>query len=75
MKRFATEKIAFCKPAGTPTDSAWMALSLSLIHIYNILILYDRALMDDKAYVSDEEFAQVIARFDGRTEELSLIHI
>ena len=28
MKRFATEKIAFCKPAGTPTDSAWMALSL-----------------------------------------------
>ena len=35
----------------------------------NILILYDRALMDDKAYVSDEEFAQVIARFDGRTEE------
>ena len=35
----------------------------------NILILYDRALMDDKAYVSDEDFAQVIARFDGRTEE------
>ena len=35
----------------------------------NVLILYDRALMDDKAYVSDEEFAQVIARFDGRTEE------
>ena len=35
----------------------------------NILILYDRALMDDKAYVTDEEFAQVIARFDGRTEE------
>ena len=35
----------------------------------NILILYDRALMDDKAYVSDEEFAQVIARFDDRTEE------
>ena len=28
----------------------------------NILILYDRALMDDKAYVSDEEFAQVIAQ-------------
>lgn len=35
----------------------------------NILILYDRALMDDKAYISDEEFAEVIARFDGRTEE------
>lgn len=35
----------------------------------NILILYDRALMDDKAYISDEEFASVISRFDGRTEE------
>ncbi len=34
----------------------------------NILIIYDRALMDDKAYISDEEFASVIARFDGRTE-------
>lgn len=34
----------------------------------NILIIYDRALMDDKAYISDEEFEQVIARFDGRTE-------
>ena len=34
----------------------------------NILIIYDRALMDDKAYISDDEFAQVIARFDGRTE-------
>ncbi len=34
----------------------------------NILIIYDRALMDDKAYISDEEFARVIARFDGRTE-------
>lgn len=34
----------------------------------NILIIYDRALMDDKAYISDEEFDQVIARFDGRTE-------
>lgn len=35
----------------------------------NVLIIYDRALMDDKAYISDEEFAQVIAKFDGRTEE------
>jgi len=35
----------------------------------NILIIYDRALMDDKAYISDEEFKEVIARFDGRTEE------
>ena len=34
----------------------------------NILIIYDRAVMDDKAYISDEEFAQVLARFDGRTE-------
>ena len=34
----------------------------------NILILYDRALMDDKAYITDEEFAQVLSRFDGRTE-------
>ena len=38
----------------------------------NILIIYDRALMDDKAYISDEEFAGVIARFDGRTEETVL---
>lgn len=35
----------------------------------NVLIIYDRALMDDKAYITDEEFAQVIAKFDGRTEE------
>lgn len=35
----------------------------------NVLIIYDRALMDDKAYISDEEFAQVISRFDGRTED------
>ena len=34
----------------------------------NILIIYDRALMDDKAYISDEEFADVLSRFDGRTE-------
>lgn len=34
----------------------------------NVLIIYDRALMDDKAYISDEEFAQVLSRFDGRTE-------
>ena len=34
----------------------------------NILIIYDRALMDDKAYISDEEFAEVLSRFDGRTE-------
>ena len=33
-----------------------------------ILIIYDRALMDDKAYITDEEFTQVLAKFDGRTE-------
>lgn len=33
-----------------------------------ILIIYDRALMDDKAYISDQEFAATIAKFDGRTE-------
>lgn len=38
----------------------------------NVLILYDRALMDDKAYISDEEFAQVIAKFGGLTEDLVL---
>jgi len=35
----------------------------------NILIIYDRAVMDDKAYITDEQFAEVLARFDGRTEE------
>ena len=34
----------------------------------NILIIYDRAVMDDKAYITDEEFEQVLSRFDGRTE-------
>ena len=34
----------------------------------NILIIYDRALLDDKAYITDEEFAQVLSKFDGRTE-------
>ena len=35
----------------------------------NILIIYARALLDDKAYITDEEFAEVLARFDGRTED------
>ena len=35
----------------------------------NILIIYDRALLDDKAYISDEDFARVLARIDGRTED------
>lgn len=34
----------------------------------NVLVLYDRALLDDKAYISDEEFKQVLASF-GKTEE------
>lgn len=34
----------------------------------NILIIYDRAVLDDKAYITDEEFAEVLSRFDGRTE-------
>lgn len=33
----------------------------------NVLIIYDRALMDDKAYITDEEFAATISKF-GRTE-------
>ena len=35
----------------------------------NILIIYDRALMDQKAYISDEDFAQVLSRLVGRSEE------
>lgn len=34
----------------------------------NVLVIYDRALLDDKAYVSDEEFREVLASF-GKTEE------
>ena len=34
----------------------------------NVLIVYDRAVMDDKAYITDEEFAEVLSHFDGRTE-------
>ena len=33
-----------------------------------ILIIYDRALLDDKAYISDEQFAKTLAFF-GKTEE------
>lgn len=29
----------------------------------NVLIVYDRALLDDKAYITDGEFEQVLARF------------
>ena len=34
----------------------------------NVLIIYDRALFDDKAYISDEEFRTVLSYF-GKTEE------
>ena len=34
----------------------------------NVLVIYDRALLDDKAYVSDEEFRTVLSSF-GKTEE------
>lgn len=34
----------------------------------NILIVYDRAIFDDKAYVSDEDFRTILASF-GKTEE------
>ena len=38
----------------------------------DVLVIYDRALMDDKAYISDEEFAATLAGFDGRTEKTVL---
>ena len=34
----------------------------------NVLIIYDRALLDDKAYITDEEFEQVIAKFGLTTQ-------
>lgn len=34
----------------------------------NILIIYDRAIFDDKAYVSDDEFAEILSSF-GKTED------
>lgn len=39
-----------------------------------ILIIYDRAVMDDKAYISDEEFAATLAKFDDLTEAEVLTH-
>lgn len=38
-----------------------------------ILIVYDRAVMDDKAYISDEDFVRTIAKF-GLTEAELLAH-
>ena len=34
----------------------------------NVLIIYDRALLDDKAYITDAEFEWVISKFDLTTE-------
>lgn len=34
----------------------------------NVLIIYDRALLDDKAYISDEDFAKTLYRITGKTE-------
>ena len=34
----------------------------------NVLVIYDRALLDDKAYITDEEFRTVLSSF-GKTEE------
>ena len=34
----------------------------------NVLVIYDRAIFDDKAYISQEEFTNVLAYF-GKTEE------
>ena len=36
----------------------------------NILIIYDRAVMDDKAYITDEEFAGVLSHFDLTEEDV-----
>ena len=36
----------------------------------NILIIYDRAVLDDKAYITDEEFTQVLSGFGVTEEEL-----
>ena len=39
----------------------------------NVLIIYDRALLDDKAYISDEEFAETLMRVGGVNEEQVLV--
>ena len=39
----------------------------------NVLVIYDRALLDDKAYITDEEFREVLASF-GTTEAEILTH-
>ena len=39
----------------------------------NVLVIYDRALLDDKAYITDEEVREVLASF-GTTEAEILTH-
>ena len=36
----------------------------------NVLVIYDRAVLDDKAYITDEEFARVLHSFGVTEEEL-----
>ena len=36
----------------------------------NVLVVYDRALLDDKAYITDDEFEQVVAKFGLTTEAI-----
>ena len=46
-------------------------LALKAAHMVpeeNVLVIYDRALLDDKAYISDDEVREVLASF-GKTEE------
>lgn len=33
-----------------------------------VLVIYDRALLDDKAYITDDEFTDILTSF-GKTEE------
>jgi shikimate kinase len=34
----------------------------------NVLVVYDRAILDDKAYITDEEFEQVVSKFGLSTQ-------
>lgn len=36
----------------------------------NVLIFYDRAILDDKGYVSDEDFREILSTFDIEEEDL-----
>ncbi len=38
----------------------------------NVLIVYDRAILDDKAYITDEEFEQVVSKF-GLTTQTAMV--